>query len=621
MDINTNFITGIEAQGQGEVPSGRTGFGEALSRGDIFRAEVTGYKDGLLMLMSQSGRQFTALPEGDRVYRPGQMLEFEVTGRGSNDMPRVSVTRDIGFKAASFLSSMRAPDNAAAQALAQELISQRAEASPKQFASLVKALAQNPSLTPDKAVFLFRREIPITQANIAQYDALSQAENRMGTLLNRLLSALESNPSGRPQPQQSVQSAQQPPTQTQQAMPQQAALQQPGQQQPMQSRPAVPPQYPMPQNQSAQPQQLIQHQPVQSTVTQPQQSMQSAQQQPTQTQPAMPQQAMPQQAALQQPGQPLPMQPQQPPEYPQYPQHLQHQPRQGIQSQPSQQQPTQTQPAMPQQAMPQQAAPQQPGQPLPMQPQQPPEYPQTQPQQAVQQQHLQQYRLPMQTQQQPTHQPQPVQQPVIPPEQQSAAQAIQTLFRKISPERQRILPWEISGPKLTREIGEILSRALEQARFMPPAQRDSVHQASREIVDTLRFTHQMNQCSSFLQIPLQIGQEKTMAQLYVFNDSKKKKKIDPKNATMFLSLLTIFLGRVEGFVTVIGSNVECDFSLSNEDVVRHFRKKSTGLAELLEAKGYRLARMSSSVKAPAEPAEIEKEYESRTSRYRFDCEI
>jgi homospermidine synthase len=200
-------------------------------------------------------------------------------------------------------------------------------------------------------------------------------------------------------------------------------------------------------------------------------------------------------------------------------------------------------------------------------------------------------------------------------------QLLGELFAKVEPSRVRELPRDLDLPKVTREIGRVLTRALEMVRDLPEQARTEVMRVTRDIVQVLRFSEQISNCATFAQLPLMLNGERTTAQLYVFNDSGEKKKIDPQNATIFLSLSTTNLGTVEGFVKVIGMGVEADFTLQTDDSARLFRSGLTQLAELLEVRGYRLERLSAAVaqeSEPLSPAAVEKGRWDMSGRYTFN---
>ncbi|MDR1668877.1 MAG: flagellar hook-length control protein FliK [Oscillospiraceae bacterium] len=216
----------------------------------------------------------------------------------------------------------------------------------------------------------------------------------------------------------------------------------------------------------------------------------------------------------------------------------------------------------------------------------------------------------------PTNQQQPATQTAL--GETDIPRLLDAIFTKV--ERGRTLPREMDVPRQTREIGRMLTRVLDAAREMPEGARTEIMKAARDVVENLRFSDQLNHCASFAQMPLTLNGERTTAQLYVFNDSKEKKRIDPHNATVFVSLATANLGTVEGFVKVIGTGVDADFSLQTESAARLFRAGLPELGAMLEAQGYRLERVNASAEkpAPSTPAKVEKDRAVRAERYRFN---
>jgi hypothetical protein len=623
-----NIITGGDAPlyTQGLIPEGTQpqtppANGEMpLAEGDIVDAEVTEAKpDGKIGLKTPDGQRFLAELMSERTLVPGQKVTLAVMEmRG--ETPMVEITRQGASSAEAFLKAMKAPVSEQNLALAREALAQQAPFTPKQFAVLSKNFAvfeeaANHQSAPQKsmaqaprraeqAVFMARHNIPINRETAAQYNSVNQPQARLGALLQKILDIL---------PPESVQHTSRAP-QTEQPRTQPAGF---IQQQPQ-----------------AQPQTVQQTQPAPQTPQTPQ-TLQQPQPAPAQHQPAQPpvqaEQPIPTQPQTAQQSQPAPQPPQTPQTLQQpQPAPAQHQPAQppvqaeqliSAQPQTQTQQPITTQPQV-----------QQPGQPSPP--------PQTQPQTAQQSQPVPQQSQTPQTVQQPQlapaqHQPaQPqaqTQQPITTQPQVQQHQPTQThqpvhelldaIFQKISPERSRELPLKLDIPKQTREIGRLITTVLQRAESLPEQARTELVNTARDIVQTLRFSEQISHCASFAQLPLSINGERTTAQLYVFNDSEGGKKIDPRNATLFLSLSTSSLGTVEGFVKVIGKGVEADFSLQSEDIARRFRAGMPELEKLLEARGYRLERVNASVAAsevPLPPAAVEKGRDERVRRYKFN---
>ncbi|MCL2003124.1 MAG: flagellar hook-length control protein FliK [Oscillospiraceae bacterium] len=632
-----------------------------LAEGDMVEAEVTEAKpDGQLTLKLPNGRHLLADVLADRVFVPGQRVTLAVTEvRGG--VPMVEIAGEGQSSAETYLKAMGAPRNEGTMALAREALIQQAPFTPKQFAALAKTVASFEGLEPEQAVFMTRHNIPINRETVARYQAVTQPQAQLGALLQKLSGLLPPNPSPRPAlaGEPAVPRPAPPAPQTAQTqLPQQT--QQPQQQQPQQiqqqqtqqiQQPASPVQHTVPAEPDAPSLRPPPSQPAPPTAqTQlPQQTQQPQQPQQIQ-QPAAPVQhtapAEPDAPTLRPPppvGDSAPAVPVResaaPPPTPSQPMPQTVQTAQTAQTQQPQptQQIQQPQPASPPVGDNAPAAPVREGappptlsQPVPSQP-----APQTAPTaptvptvpmvQTVQTPQTPQAPQTVQTPQ--TAQMQQPQDVPLRPEQPAPAirDILDTLFLKISPGRGRELPRELDIPKQTREIGRILTSVLERAASLPEQTRTELLNTARDIVQTLRFTEQISHCASFAQMPVTVNGERTTAQLYVFNDSTEKKKIDPRNATLFLSLSTAHLGTVEGFVKVIGTGVEADFSLQTEKAAGLFRAGLPDLNELLEARGYRLERVNAAVAregaVPPPPAAVEKGRAARAGRYRFNRTI
>jgi hypothetical protein len=600
-----------------------------LAEGDTVEAEVTEAKpEGRLSLKMPSGQHFTADLMSDRTLIPGQKVTLSVMEVRSG-VPAVEITKQSEGSAETFLKAMKAPVTEQNLALAREALIQQAPFTPRQFAALSKAYAafeggqkaprmpqappdmrggtqrhqpvsearagRTPSLSPEQAVFMTRHNIPIDRETVAQYKAITQPQTQLGALLHKLLELLPPDLQAHPRSAETVQetarspreAVRQDPPRLQQPAHTSAPSQAPPQQIPRQTAP-VP---------------LVPHGRQQNEL-----SPQPVQQPP---QPQIPQQAQPHQRS-QQP--PVPQQPQpaesgqENPRQPQAAPDIRGVPLPQRQSAPLLQPPQQAQP---------QSVPPPPQQPEPI-PQQPQPQPQAQPPQPVQPQQ------PQAQPWQPVLSQQPDNAPQAPPDVRAGTppirDIIETLFTKIMPERARELPSEMDIPKQAREIGRLLSAIMERSGSLPEQIRSDVMNTAREIVHTLKFAEQIGHCASFAQLPVTINGERTTAQLYVFNDSAEKKRIDPQNATLFVSLATANLDTVEGFVKMIGTGVEADFTLRSEEAADLFRAGLPELSELLEARGYRLERVNASVikDEPKPPAAVEKGRAEMAGRYKFN---
>ncbi|MCL2748193.1 MAG: flagellar hook-length control protein FliK [Oscillospiraceae bacterium] len=197
---------------------------------------------------------------------------------------------------------------------------------------------------------------------------------------------------------------------------------------------------------------------------------------------------------------------------------------------------------------------------------------------------------------------------------------ISDLFLRIRPDH-GLAPEEINADKLHRELAETLRAIAGQAETLPAERRDAILSLLKDIASDARFSPLLDRFATVVQWPLSVGGHKAEGELYVFRDKNKKTRIDPRNATLFLSLTTARLGCVEVFVRVIGNQVECDFKLAEKEGVVATQGQADTLRGLLESQGYRLARSSfaKKEKPAANLPEIRLQRDDFDKRYTFEA--
>ena len=452
------------------------------------------------------------------------------------------------------------PENAA---LARELLSQEGELTPASFKSLQASLAAFPELEPSQAVFMQRHQMPITALSVRQFQGFLQHQTQIGQQLAGLLRLMESAEL----PAQDAPSLPQAQSAPPPASPPQAA------------QPSVLP--PLPEGRALPEAQALPQEPLQqghsasaplSTASPPQESATPALASPPQDAP-LPSQA---QAV---PSRPVSTPPQEPPPPQSAAPVLSPEPA-PVPS-PTLRSKTFPSPATAQTSHPPEA--------------EPPSVPAAPPLSA-------------------SGYPQPSASPL------SLRQWAATLFREIDPQRNAALPKELNAQRLVQELDRFLSAA--EAAEWPDSVRGELAKAVQDIAQQVKFIDQLNSFTHFIQMPLMVNGEKTTADLYVFNDSKGQKRIDPNNATLFLSLSTAGIGRVETFVKLIGKSAEADFSLDTEPVAQGFSSHMTQLRDSLQAQGFTLVRTSARTSPePMGPPEVEREHRQRSARYHFDRSV
>ncbi len=202
----------------------------------------------------------------------------------------------------------------------------------------------------------------------------------------------------------------------------------------------------------------------------------------------------------------------------------------------------------------------------------------------------------------------------------SLKETITDLFYKIRKEQSATQSERLPVAKLTRAMADALKTVAENIESLPAAQRDTALGLVKDITSGIRFSQQLQHFSAVIQMPVDVNGQQATAELYVFKDKAGQKRVDPQNATLFLSLGTAHIGRVETLVRVIGQNVECDFHMEETQWADESRAQAGMLRQLLESSGYRLMRSSFSQEAPAVgPVSINEAKEKFSKRYRFEA--
>ncbi|MFZ5988457.1 MAG: flagellar hook-length control protein FliK [Bacillota bacterium] len=106
--------------------------------------------------------------------------------------------------------------------------------------------------------------------------------------------------------------------------------------------------------------------------------------------------------------------------------------------------------------------------------------------------------------------------------------------------------------------------------------------------NNMRFLNEINNHSTYIQIPLNILNKNTTGELYILKKNQGRKRIDPKNATLFLSLNTQNLGQVDSLVGIDKKNISLNIRVENNDIINFIKENYKDLYMALLHKGYKL---------------------------------
>ncbi|OPX42492.1 flagellar hook-length control protein FliK [Ruminiclostridium hungatei] len=147
---------------------------------------------------------------------------------------------------------------------------------------------------------------------------------------------------------------------------------------------------------------------------------------------------------------------------------------------------------------------------------------------------------------------------------------------------------EINPVRLYKEMDSLLHILKNGLPQLPQTMREAAAAVVSNLESNINFINQLNNYSSYVQLPLSIFDRNTTGELYMLKKGSKNKKLDPENMTVLISLDTDNLGRVDTLLSVSRRNISTNFRLENSEVFPLLRDNHKMLYNSLLEKGFRL---------------------------------
>jgi hypothetical protein len=106
--------------------------------------------------------------------------------------------------------------------------------------------------------------------------------------------------------------------------------------------------------------------------------------------------------------------------------------------------------------------------------------------------------------------------------------------------------------------------------------------------NNIRFMNELSSHNTYVQIPMQIWDKNTTSELYILKKNSKKKKIDPENVTVFISLNTQNLGQIDSLIGVNKKNISVNLRVEDQEIIDYLKENYKELYNRLHEKGYKL---------------------------------
>lgn len=147
---------------------------------------------------------------------------------------------------------------------------------------------------------------------------------------------------------------------------------------------------------------------------------------------------------------------------------------------------------------------------------------------------------------------------------------------------------ELEVKKIYSDILDKLDGIKHLSQGVGTSDRADIMAKATGIEEGIRLLNQISTNNVYVQIPLNLSGFNTTMELYVMKKEKNKKRIDPRNAVVLLSLDTQNLGRVEALMDVKDKNVGINLRAEEQKVIDFMKENYRHLYSGLLEKGYKL---------------------------------
>ncbi|MCX8131951.1 MAG: flagellar hook-length control protein FliK [Clostridia bacterium] len=147
---------------------------------------------------------------------------------------------------------------------------------------------------------------------------------------------------------------------------------------------------------------------------------------------------------------------------------------------------------------------------------------------------------------------------------------------------------EVNVKNIYKELYSNLSIVKDTLELSNIANKTALINNIEQMEDNIRFMNQLNNYSTYIQIPLNIFDRNTTGEFYVLKRDSRKQRINPENTTMFISLNTENMGQVDTFLGLNKKNISINMRVEDNKIVSFIKGYHKELYDRLKEKGYKL---------------------------------
>jgi type III secretory pathway component EscV len=118
--------------------------------------------------------------------------------------------------------------------------------------------------------------------------------------------------------------------------------------------------------------------------------------------------------------------------------------------------------------------------------------------------------------------------------------------------------------------------------------KSDIFKSIENLQSNLRFLNELNNNTTYIQIPLNIFNKNHTGELYILKKKPGKKNINIDDVSLFVSLDTINLGQVDSLVNINKKNISINIRAERKEAINFIKKNYIDLYNILLEKGYKL---------------------------------
>lgn len=150
----------------------------------------------------------------------------------------------------------------------------------------------------------------------------------------------------------------------------------------------------------------------------------------------------------------------------------------------------------------------------------------------------------------------------------------------------------LRGERFYQQLGRWMREVDSKSHFMEATVKQDFEKNSEDLRESLNLQSQLNKEDAVLQFPIMMENQLKNLQMYILNNKKSSKKIDPDNMSVLLNFDTNNMGNINIYTAVNYKKVVMKVGVKNLQDKNLFENNIKKIEGLLKELGYELKEMS-----------------------------